>query len=260
MSMLRNWLTYMGLGPDEDYDDRYLYERGGRGPHDDEEESHGSSSRVREPRSRQDGRGARQRTPDRPSSRRLHNASYSFDEIDLRQDEDESELEIPKATPSARRLERDARVSGGPFEDGPDRQRQQQPRVRPLRSVPAPPKSGDIFEQGSDEPLAGGGYGGGDVTPIRGASRFVKPELVTPTSFSDAQTVADIFKSSIPVVLSLSGVDRLLSQRLLDFASGVCYVMSGAMEKVGPAAFLLIPDSVEVSPEDRRGSWSRSQS
>jgi cell division inhibitor SepF len=79
-----------------------------------------------------------------------------------------------------------------------------------------------------------------------------KPHIVAPTSFNEAQDVADRFKSSTPVIVNLQGVDRDLSRRIIDFASGLCYGIGGQMERVANQVYLLTPTDVEVSAEDRR--------
>lgn len=79
-----------------------------------------------------------------------------------------------------------------------------------------------------------------------------KPFVVGPTSFNDAQEVADKFKINVPVILNLQGVERDLSRRIIDFASGLCYGLGGQMERVANQVYLLTPSDVEVSPEERR--------
>jgi cell division inhibitor SepF len=79
-----------------------------------------------------------------------------------------------------------------------------------------------------------------------------KPHLVAPTSFNQAQEVADKFKGSQPTIMNLQGADRDLSRRLIDFASGLCYGLGGQMERVANQVYLLTPTNVEVSPEERR--------
>ncbi len=83
-------------------------------------------------------------------------------------------------------------------------------------------------------------------------SMRAKPRTILPESFGDAKLVADEFKRDIPVVLNLQSLERDLARRLIDFASGICYAMDGSMEKIASQVFLLIPESVEVSAEDRR--------
>jgi len=86
--------------------------------------------------------------------------------------------------------------------------------------------------------------------PLGGAAS--KPVVVGPTSFNDAQEIADKFKGNVPVILNLQGVERDLARRIIDFASGLCYGLGGQMERVANQVYLLTPSDVEVSPEERR--------
>lgn len=124
--------------------------------------------------------------------------------------------------------------------------------VRPLRSV-----SDDITIE--PEPSVGEMA----ATPIRSIHddeptvrpmpiQRTKPRVLTPQSFGDAKVLADEFKRSVPVIMNLQTIDRDLARRLIDFSSGVCYSLSGSMEKMAPQVFLLTPRNVEVSDEDRR--------
>ena len=79
-----------------------------------------------------------------------------------------------------------------------------------------------------------------------------KPFVVVPTSFNQAQEVADKLKGAQPVIMNLQGSDRDLARRLIDFASGLCYGIGGQMERVANQVYLLTPTNVEVSPEERR--------
>lgn len=84
------------------------------------------------------------------------------------------------------------------------------------------------------------------------ATASAKPHVVSPASFNEAQEVADKYKGNVPVIINLQNVDRDLSRRLIDFASGLCYGLGGAMEKVAHQVYLLTPSNVEVSAEERR--------
>jgi cell division inhibitor SepF len=75
--------------------------------------------------------------------------------------------------------------------------------------------------------------------------------LVIPKSFNDAQDIADKFKDQIPVIVNLQGIDRDLSKRLVDFASGLTYALDGGMQQIAEKVFLLTPRNVEVSAEER---------
>ncbi|MGY6500206.1 MAG: cell division protein SepF [Acidimicrobiales bacterium] len=127
-------------------------------------------------------------------------------------------------------------TSGGP----PD-----QPTVRPV-AAPA-----------SRDDATGGGGGHEPSSPSTSGVRTIarpsaKPHVVAPRSFHDAPEVADRFKSKQPVIMNLQGVERDLSRRLVDFASGMCYGLGGQMEKVATDVFLLTPTDVEVSAEERQ--------
>ncbi len=118
--------------------------------------------------------------------------------------------------------------------------------VRPLRSaeppLPSPPMS-PSSHLGTPRPQV--------VRPIPVAAN-AKPQVVTPGSFNAAQELADTFKGNQPVIMNLQGADRDLARRLIDFASGLCYGVGGQMEKVANQVYLLTPNNVEVSAEERR--------
>jgi cell division inhibitor SepF len=106
----------------------------------------------------------------------------------------------------------------------------------------------------SDEPADSSPLSRGGSSVVRPLPRMsnVKPHTVAPSSFNDAQEVADRFKSNQPVIVNLESADRDLRRRLIDFCSGVCYGLGGQMERVADNVFLLTPTNVEVSAEDRR--------
>lgn len=87
------------------------------------------------------------------------------------------------------------------------------------------------------------------VRPMRPTS--ARPSVLEPTSFDDAKEIADRFKADQPVVMDLRDVDKELSRRLIDFASGICYALGGHMERVRPGGYLLTPARVEVSDDDK---------
>jgi cell division inhibitor SepF len=79
----------------------------------------------------------------------------------------------------------------------------------------------------------------------------VQVHLVVPNNFNDAQQVADHFKDSVPVILNLQTTDNELAKRLIDFASGLTYALDGGMQRIADKVFLLTPQNVEVSAEER---------
>jgi cell division inhibitor SepF len=83
-------------------------------------------------------------------------------------------------------------------------------------------------------------------------SRPASPHAVSPTTFNDAQSIGDRFKSGQAVIVNLQGADRDLRRRLVDFASGLCYALGGKMDRVADQVYLLTPADVEISDADTR--------
>ncbi len=94
------------------------------------------------------------------------------------------------------------------------------------------------------------------IRPVPAASSTTSvttasPHVIAPTTFDDAQHVADRFMSRQPIILNLQGLGPDLARRLLDFASGLCYGLGGDMSKVANQVYLLVPADVELSEKDR---------
>ncbi len=105
----------------------------------------------------------------------------------------------------------------------------------------------------SSAPSANRGFEDASKPRVRAVPRrqSVRPHLVTPTSFNQAQDIADNFKAGNAVAMDLYDADRDLSRRLIDFSSGLCYGLGGNMEKVVAGVYLILPVGVEVPAEER---------
>jgi cell division inhibitor SepF len=205
-SMWRKAMLYLGLGPDEEYDD---YEIADDQRHVPPRQAPRRPNPVMMPRD-----------PDTTGAVRTLSPAYG--DADLRPNGNgtvHGTHDPPQSFPA-----RPAPVA----DRGLDRERERD-RERPTAPVPRPAVV---------RPL------------VTGAAP--KPHVVGPASFTDAQEVADKFKVNVPVILNLQGVDRDLSRRIIDFASGLCYGLGGQMERVANRVYLLTPSDVEVSQEERR--------
>jgi cell division inhibitor SepF len=89
------------------------------------------------------------------------------------------------------------------------------------------------------------------AAPAGNGGGVASMHVVTPRSFNDAQQVADEFKRSKPVIINLQATDRELSKRLIDFSSGMTYALGGGMQRISQGIFLLTPENVEVSAEEK---------
>lgn len=177
-SMWRRAMLYLGLGPDDEYDDYDI-----------------------------DAEAMPERRP-APSQTRY------------------------PAAPMARELEREPEMSGSGS-------------VRTIGAPAVRPQPSASGMDPSERPRTA------VVRPLQPVSS-AKPHVVAPSSFNHAQEVADKLKVNQPVIVNLQNVDRDLSRRIIDFASGLCYGIGGQMERVANQVFLLTPSNVEVSAEERR--------
>ena len=112
---------------------------------------------------------------------------------------------------------------------------------------------GDLF--GSEGSGRGERHGGQNqpahLRPVPD-QRTTRVSVLEPSSFNDAQNLADRFKRQQPVILNLQNVDGDLSRRMVDFCSGLTYALDGNIQSVANRVFLLTPRDVEVSAEERK--------
>jgi cell division inhibitor SepF len=85
--------------------------------------------------------------------------------------------------------------------------------------------------------------------PTTPSARF---HLVSPTAFNDAQEIGDKYREGFSVIMNLAGAAPDIARRLVDFASGLAYGLAGSMQQVADRVFLLTPQGVQVSAEERR--------
>lgn len=75
------------------------------------------------------------------------------------------------------------------------------------------------------------------IIPVASA----KPHTIAPSSFQDAQEIADRLKAGVPVIVNLQAADRDLLRRIIDFSSGLTYGIGGEMERTADRVYLLTP-------------------
>ncbi len=114
--------------------------------------------------------------------------------------------------------------------------------ITPTAAVAAPVERSSVTARPAPGPV---------VRPIA-PQVSARPQVLSPTSFNQAQEIADRYKEGLPVIVNMQSLDRDLSRRLIDFASGLCYGLSGHMERVAQSVYLLTPSNVEVSAEEKR--------
>ncbi len=74
---------------------------------------------------------------------------------------------------------------------------------------------------------------------------------LTPRTYNEARTIGEHFRVGTPVIMSLTEMDDDDAKRLVDFAAGLIFGLHGSIERVTNKVFLLSPEHVEVTAEDK---------
>ena len=72
-----------------------------------------------------------------------------------------------------------------------------------------------------------------------------------PHSYNDARPIGEHFRTGTPVIMNLTEMDDTDAKRLVDFAAGLIFGLHGRIERVTNKVFLLSPEHVEVTAEDK---------
>ncbi len=86
---------------------------------------------------------------------------------------------------------------------------------------------------------------GSTVRPLN-YTDSVKPIVINPSSYEEAQEIGNQFKSRQPVIVNLEDADVDLRRRLVDFVSGLCYALDGKVKRVTLGVYLLTPSDMTV--------------
>ena len=74
---------------------------------------------------------------------------------------------------------------------------------------------------------------------------------LTPRTYNEARTIGEHFREGTPVIMNLTEMDDGDAKRLVDFAAGLIFGLRGSIERVTNKVFLLSPEHVEVTAEDK---------
>ena len=72
-----------------------------------------------------------------------------------------------------------------------------------------------------------------------------------PRTYNDARTIGEQFRDGTPVIMNLTEMDDVDAKRLVDFAAGLIFGLRGSIERVTNKVFLLSPQNVDVTAEDK---------
>jgi len=68
-----------------------------------------------------------------------------------------------------------------------------------------------------------------------------------PTSFEEGRVVTDILLDNLSIVLNLEGLDIMVAQRIIDYASGACSALKGNLQKISGYIFIITPANVSIT-------------
>jgi len=117
------------------------------------------------------------------------------------------------------------------------------------------------FEQKETPPASTANYVGRNVVDFSSVMAGRNPEsmvrtanltkskitTVKPTSFDDAQTVANCLRDKIPVIINFENTNTEDAKRIIDFISGTTYAINGEIKKVSQNVFVCAPSNVTVT-------------
>jgi len=72
-----------------------------------------------------------------------------------------------------------------------------------------------------------------------------------PRTYNEARTIGEHFRDAVPVIMNLTEMDDADAKRLVDFAAGLSFGLRGSIERVTNKVFLLSPQNVHVTAEDK---------
>jgi cell division inhibitor SepF len=75
-----------------------------------------------------------------------------------------------------------------------------------------------------------------------------------PRTYSEARTIGEQYRQGNPVIMNLSDMEESERKRLVDFASGLVFGLHGSIERVTSKVFLLSPENVSVSNDEKNAA------
>jgi cell division inhibitor SepF len=91
-------------------------------------------------------------------------------------------------------------------------------------------------------------------TPAPAPAPAPAPYRITtlhPRTYNEARVIGERFRDGMPVIMNLTEMDDADAKRLVDFAAGLSFGLRGSIERVTAKVFLLSPQNVDVTAEDK---------
>jgi len=111
---------------------------------------------------------------------------------------------------------------------------------RPERAI-TPAREAAVVSAGARRPVE-------RATSVRELDRIT---TLHPRTYNEARTIGEHFREGTPVIMNLTEMDDNDAKRLVDFAAGLIFGLRGSIERVTQKVFLLSPQNVTVTAEDK---------
>jgi len=89
------------------------------------------------------------------------------------------------------------------------------------------------------------------TTPAPRTADLTRIITVHPRTYNEARTIGEHYRDNVPVIMNLSDMEDADAKRLVDFAAGLIFGLRGTIERVTSKVFLLSPQNVTVTAEDK---------
>lgn len=86
----------------------------------------------------------------------------------------------------------------------------------------------------------------------------LRVSVMQPKTYDEVEQIADHLKDRQPVIVSLDGLDKAVSRRIIDFVSGTTYALDGSIHRIGDNIFMFAPINVSIDAELAR-SWQEGE-
>jgi cell division inhibitor SepF len=134
-------------------------------------------------------------------------------------------------------------------------------RAVPARQIGLAPAPAPSAGGGSSARAGGGAPAGATAAglavreePLPEPAPAPKPYRITtvhPRTYNEARTIGERYREGCPVIMNLTELDDADAKRLVDFAAGLIFGLRGSIERVTAKVFLLSPQDVDVTAEDK---------
>ena len=134
------------------------------------------------------------------------------------------------------------------YDDYYDEEDEEEPAPKRRRQAKEPEESGYKSGANANQPIDINSK----VTPMRPSSKKATSSgmevcVIKPISFEDAREITETLLMNRPVILNVEGLDVDIAQRIIDFASGSCFAISGNLQKISNYIFIITPANVDIS-------------